>query len=44
MVIAGSFSKDARSYHASLQDVAKEELRHAPSIRRKYGYMLDMAG
>ena len=44
VVIAGSFSKDARSYHASLQDAAKEELRHAPSIRRKYGYMLDMGG
>jgi len=39
VVIAGSFSKDARSYHASLQDAAKEELRHAPSIRRKYTHI-----
>lgn len=41
VVIAGSFSKD---YHASLQKAAKEELRYAPSIRRKYGYILDMGG
>ena len=44
IVIAGSVSKDARSYHASLQEAVKEELRHAPSIRRKYGYILDMDG
>ncbi len=44
VVIAGKFSKDAQSYHASLQEAAKEELRHAPSIRRRYGYVLDMAG
>lgn len=41
VVIAGSFSKD---YHASLQKAAKEELRYAPSIRRKYGYILDIDG
>lgn len=44
VVIAGDFSQDAQSYHASLQEAAKEELRHAPSIRRKYGYILDMDG
>lgn len=44
VVIAGNFSKDAQSYHASLQEAAKEELRHAPSIKRKYGYILDMGG
>lgn len=41
VVIAGSFSKN---YHASLQKAAKEELRYAPSIRRKYGYFLDIDG
>ena len=44
VVIAGNFSKDAQSYHASLQEAAKEELRHAPSIKRKYGYVLDIDG
>ena len=42
IVIAGSFGKDARCYHANLQNAAKDELRHAPSIKRKYGYILDM--
>lgn len=44
IVIAGRFSRDAQSYHASLQEAAKEALRHAPSIRRKYGYILDLDG
>ena len=44
IVIAGSFSKDACSYHASLQEAVKNELHHAPSIRRRYGYVLDMEG
>ena len=35
---------NAHSYHANLQEAAKEELRHAPSIRRKYGYVLDLDG
>lgn len=44
VVIAGDFSKDAQSYHASLQEAAREALRSAPSIRRKYGYVLDLNG
>lgn len=44
IVIAGDFSKDAQSYHANLQKAVKEELRHAPSIKRKYGYILDIGG
>ena len=44
IVIAGGFSRDAQSYHASLQEAAREALRSAPSIRRKYGYVLDLDG
>lgn len=44
IVIAGNSGKDTGSYHVKLQEAAREELRHAPSIRRKYGYILDMCG
>lgn len=44
VVIFGSFTRDAQSYHASLQEAAKDELHHAPSIKRKYGYILDLDG
>lgn len=40
-VLAGSVERNAVSYHADLQQAAKEELAHARSIRRKYGYVLD---
>lgn len=33
--------RDEKSYHANLQEVVKDKLRNAPSIRRKYGYILD---
>ena len=31
-------------YHASLQEAAKEELWHAPSIKKKYGYIGNITG
>ena len=44
VIIVGSFSKDSYSYHASLQKAAKEELWHAPSIKKKYGYIGNITG
>lgn len=41
-MIAGVLKREQSSYHANLQEAAKEELRRATSIRRKYGYILDM--
>lgn len=41
-VIAGAPNEDGVSYHANLQAAAKEELLHAHTIRRKYGYSLDL--
>lgn len=41
-VITGELKKDGVSYHARLQAAAKDELRYAESIQRKYGYILDM--
>lgn len=41
-VIAGSLKRNEKSYHANLQEVVKDELKNAPSIRRKYGYVLDI--
>ena len=42
-VIAGGRKRDAISYHANLQEASKDALAQANSIRRKYGYMLDLA-
>ena len=42
-VIVGSMKRDTKSYHANLQEVVKEELRQTPSIRKKYGYVLDLS-
>lgn len=36
-VITGALTERDRSYHASLQDVIRQELSHSNSIRRKYG-------
>ena len=41
-VIIGNLKRDRKSYHANLQEVVKEELNHMPSIRKKYGYILDL--
>ena len=40
-MIAGSGKRDQKSYHADLQEAAKEEVYRTPSIRKKYGYVLD---
>lgn len=41
IVIAGDTEKNGFSYHANLQNATKNEIRYAPSIRRKYGYVLN---
>lgn len=41
-VIAGVLKRDVSSYHANLQEAAKDELRYAKTIQRKYGYILDI--
>lgn len=41
-VIAGVLKREQISYHANLLEAAKDELRQTDSIRRKYGYILDM--
>lgn len=41
-VIVGSMKRDTKSYHANLQEVVKEELYQLPSIRKKYGYVLNL--
>lgn len=41
-VIAGVLKRDVSSYHANLQEAAKDELQHAETIQRKYGYFLDL--
>ncbi len=40
-VAVGSLKRDNRSYHANLQEAVKDELSNTPSIRKKYGYILD---
>lgn len=40
-VIAGSVERDEESYHANMQEAAKDVLGQAGTIRRKYGYVLD---
>ena len=35
-------TKDGTSYHANIQAAAKDELRYADTIQRKYGYILDI--
>lgn len=39
--ITGARKKDP-DYHANLQKAAKDELRYAETIQRKYGYFLDL--
>ena len=41
-IIVGNLKREDSSYHANLQDVLRQELTHTDSIRRKYGYMLDI--
>lgn len=41
LVIVGGLQRNRQSYHANLQEAAKDELGQADSIRRKYGYILD---
>lgn len=41
-VIAGVLKRDQISYHANLLEAAKDELRQTDTIRRKYGYILDV--
>lgn len=40
-VLVGSPRRGAGAYHADLQEAAKTALRRAPSIRKRYGYVLD---
>lgn len=40
-VIVGNLKRD-ESYHANLQEVVKDELKNGLSIRRKYGYIVDI--
>ncbi len=42
IVIAGQMKRDAASYHANMQEAAKDELEYAGTIQRKYGYMIDL--
>lgn len=41
-VIAGVLKRDEVSYHANLQEAAKDDFWKAPTIRRKYGYIIDV--
>lgn len=41
-VIAGGMKRSRLSYHADLQEAVQKELANQPSIRKKYGYMLDL--
>lgn len=41
-VIAGQMKRDVASYHANMQEAAKDELEHAGTIQRKYGYVIDL--
>ncbi|WP_242849055.1 MerR family transcriptional regulator [Robinsoniella sp. KNHs210] len=40
-VIAGVLKRDVSSYHANLQEAAKDELQYVSTIQRKYGYLID---
>ncbi|MDO5294214.1 MAG: MerR family transcriptional regulator [bacterium] len=42
-VIAGVLKREDSSYHANLQEAARNELMNSNSIRRRYGYILDLA-
>ena len=42
--VADDIHKGSQSYHAGLQEVVKDELKCAPTIRRKYGYIIDTEG
>lgn len=42
-VVAGVLKHGQVWYHANLLEAAKEELQQTQTIRRKYGYMIDMA-
>lgn len=41
-VIAGLLKREEISYHANLLEAAKEELRNANTIQRRYGFILDL--
>lgn len=41
-VIAGVMKRDAASYHANLQEAAKDEFHYAETIQRTTGYILDL--
>ncbi len=43
-IVVVGLKRNEKSYHANLQEVVKDELRSAPTIRRRYGYVLDMDG
>lgn len=42
IILVGSLTGEAFSYHANLQEVLKEEMRDKHFIRRTYGYFLDV--
>lgn len=41
-VIAGVLKRGQTAYHANLLEAARDELRQSNTIRRKYGYILDL--
>ena len=43
-VINGNQERDESSYHANLQEACKDVVSNSPSIKRQYGYVLDIKG
>ena len=43
-VIIGNQERDESSYHANLQEACKDVVSNSPSIKRQYGYVLDIKG
>lgn len=41
LVIYKKNSRNEREYHMTLQKISVNELQHAPSLKRKYGYILN---
>ena len=41
-VIIGNQKRDEASYHANLQEACKDVISNTPSIKRQYGYVLDI--
>lgn len=41
-VIIGNQERDESSYHANLQEACKDVVSNAPSIKRQYGYVLNI--